>query len=172
MAALVAVVVVIAALAVFSGSSPNGPPLPAEGPTPGAQAPSFSLTSLQDPGSQVSFGKLDGRPTVLSFFASWCPNCRKDVGVLATASRQLGSSVNFVGIDVADTRSAGTAMVRSGSIYYPVAFDPERQVSADLYRFVGMPSTVFVNSRGQLVHTVLGAITQVELENWVSRSEA
>ncbi|MGH9070963.1 MAG: TlpA family protein disulfide reductase [Acidimicrobiales bacterium] len=169
---LAGVVVAVAALAVLAGRSPSGPPLPAEGPAVGSAAPSFTLSNLANPGSQVKLGNPDGRPTVLTFFGSWCPNCHKDVGVLSKASRQFGNSVNFVGVDVADTRSAGLSLVRSAGIDYPVAFDPQRQVSGSLYRLVGMPSTVFVNSKGKLIHTVLGAITAVELTNWVSRSEA
>lgn len=170
--ALVAVVVAVAALALIPGRSPTGPAPPPEGPGPGTQAPSFTLAALQSSASVVSFGKPDGRPTVLTFFGSWCVDCRQDVSVLATASRQLGSSVNFVGVDVADTRSAGFALVRSARMAYPVGFDPQKHVSRSLYDLYGLPATVFVNGRGQLVHTVVGAITQPVLAQWVSRAEA
>lgn len=170
-AALVAVVIAVAGLALLSGRSPDGPPPPPEGPAPGSMAPGFSVASLANSSAKVSFGKSNGKPTVLTFFGSWCTNCRKDVGVLAKASRQLAGTVNFVGVDVADTRSAGTALVRAAGIDYPVAFDPEREVSA-LYDFYGLPAAVFVNGKGRLVHTVVGAITQVELDNWVSHAEA
>ncbi len=167
--ALVIVVIAITITAVLSGRSPKGSALPPEGPRGGAPAPSFSLTGLRHPTTLVSLGKPNGRPTVVSFFASWCPNCHKDVGVLAKARRQLAASVNFVGVDVADSRSAGVALVRSAGMTYPVGFDPNRRVASE-YQLVGFPSTVFLNGSGQVVGHVLGAITQLELTSWLRRA--
>ncbi len=167
--ALALIVVAVATLALLSGRSPSGPA--PEGRSLGAQAPGFSLASLQSPGSTVALGSPDGRVTVITFFASWCTDCRKDIGVLADTSRHLGRTVRFVGVDVADTRSAALTLVRSAHLDYPVGVDPERKVSI-LYQIPGLPSAVFVNGTGHVVGDVVGAITKQELMSWVQRAEA
>lgn len=168
--AVVAVVVALGVLAVLSQRSPSG--LPPEGPRAGALAPGFSLTNLRAGGPPVTLGRPDGRPTVVTFFASWCPHCRADIRVLAAASHRMGATVRFVGVDVADSPSAMLALVHAAGLDYPIGSDPSRRVSGALYRLVGLPSAVFVNGTGHVVGHVLGAISASELTAWVRRAQA
>lgn len=178
-AAVVVVAVAVAVAAVLlgvgsrPGSKPGGaaPALPSEGVLAGAPAPAFALPSLVGNGPAVVFRAGAGRPTVVTFFASWCPQCRKDLGVLAGAERRLGDRIRFVGVDVADSRPAALAMVASVGLSYPVGVDANRSVSGGRFHLVGLPSAVFVDGRGRVVGTVLGPITRSEVDRRVQQAE-
>lgn len=165
-------------LGLGSGAGPAGaggagspPALPSEGVRAGRPAPGFSLPGLRHQGLPVVFAGGAGSPTVLTFFASWCTECRKDLGVLASAQRRLGHQVRFVGVDVADSRGAAVGLVDSVALGYRVGVDADRAVSGGRYRLVGLPSAVFVDARGRLVGTVLGPITRSQVDAWVQRAE-
>ena len=46
----------------------------------GSQAPSFSLVTLK--GDTINKESLKGQPTLLMFWAPWCPVCRKELPIL------------------------------------------------------------------------------------------
>ncbi|HET9092587.1 MAG TPA: TlpA disulfide reductase family protein, partial [Acidimicrobiales bacterium] len=51
-------------------------------------------------GAPVRVGGAVGHPTVVNFFASWCPICRQELGTIAAVARS--SRVPCVGIDTDD----------------------------------------------------------------------
>ena len=52
----------------------------------GAVAPAFSLPNLQG-GGPVSLSVFRGRPVIVNFFASWCQDCRSELGAVAAVAR-------------------------------------------------------------------------------------
>ena len=71
--------------------------------------------------------------------------------MLQRASAALRGKVAFLGVDTNDTRSAALGFLARVPVTYPTAFDPGGRVSR-AYGLFGLPTTVFVSSRG----TVLG----------------
>lgn len=132
----------------------------------GKPAPAFSAPGLT--GGQVSLSQFRGKPTVINFFASWCPNCRAELGAFAAVSKQYGTGVNFVGVDTNDTAAKAVAMLRSAGITYPIASDPSANIASS-YQVVGLPTTVFVSPGGQIVGEAFGAQTTATLHAWMAK---
>jgi cytochrome c biogenesis protein CcmG, thiol:disulfide interchange protein DsbE len=132
----------ITAALTTSGSAVNA--LTATAPVP---APDFSLSTLSEPTRTVTSSTFSGKDLVLNFWASWCHPCQQEMPVLQTASEQMRSKVQFVGIDSNDTRGAALALLRAVRVAYPTLFDPNGQVAA-AYGLFGLPTTVFVSPRG------------------------
>ena len=57
------------------------PPPPAI--TEGKQAPGFDLARLGG-GPDVDLSGFLGKPVILNFFASWCPDCQAELSAIAT----------------------------------------------------------------------------------------
>jgi thiol-disulfide isomerase/thioredoxin len=131
---------------------------------PGA-APSFSVARLGQAGSTVSLSDFRGRPVVMNFFASWCPPCREELPTLSAAQRRVGGSVAFVGIDVSDSTPAALALVRSSGVSYSLGVDPDYKVADSLYHLRGLPSTVFIDAKGNISGTVLGQLSPRVLDD-------
>lgn len=136
----------------------------------GARAPAFSLSDVRHPGtgSLLGPGTFAGRPLVINFWASWCTECEQEAPALQAANRELGGTVQMLGVDVNDSAGQATAFMHRFGVTYPSAFDPGGQV-ARLYSLVGVPTTVFVSTRGRLLGRHLGALTEPQLVSIVAR---
>jgi thiol-disulfide isomerase/thioredoxin len=104
----------------------------------GAQAPSFSLRTLNPEASGAAWVRLDelvgpeaedaaSRLVLLSFFASWCEPCRKEMPFLAQLDltyRDQGLRVVSVDIDGEETGiEAARKLVSQPGLRYPVGSD-------------------------------------------------
>ena len=103
-------------------------------------------------GPVVRLAGLRGRPLVVNVWASWCGPCREELPMMGQAARTF-TGVEFLGIDLADSRSAALEMAKSSNMGFPSVMDPESLVRADL-RIIGVPSTFFVRADGSIAGRV------------------
>jgi cytochrome c biogenesis protein CcmG/thiol:disulfide interchange protein DsbE len=154
-------------------SNPSGVPA---GPVVGigSVAPDFTLPSLTG-GPSVNLdalGKHRGRPVVLNFFASWCTPCQEETPLLARtadAEQAKGSTIQFVGVDVADSPADAIPFVKKAGLTYPIGSDADLRVTANLYGLNGEPNTFFIDANGHVVGHVIGALKAAELQSWLPR---
>lgn len=72
---------------------------------PGTAAPDFTLPTLA--GKKFSLSQLKGKVVVLDFWASWCPDCRRDAPNVVRLYREYkDKGVVFVGISFDVDRAA------------------------------------------------------------------
>ena len=64
---------------------------------PGTEAPDFMLPSPE--GRMVMLSQYKGRYVVLDFWASWCPDCRKDAPHVVKMYKEFNhENVSFIGV--------------------------------------------------------------------------
>jgi cytochrome c biogenesis protein CcmG, thiol:disulfide interchange protein DsbE len=136
----------------------------------GSVAPGFTLPALAGgpPVSLDALGPARHRPVVLNFFASWCVPCRQETPLLASVAQseqRRRSSVQFIGVDVADVPSSATAFVQQAGVDYPVAVDADLRVTSGRYGLNAEPQTFFLDDSGHVVVHKLGALDRPELES-------
>ena len=99
---------------------------------------------------------LRGYPIVINAWASWCPACRSEFGLFATASARYGRDVGFLGADTSDY-SAGDA--RAFLAAHPVSYPSFQTTYAQLTPLApvpGLPTTIFINRAGKVVDVHIG----------------
>ena len=108
---------------------------------------------------------LRGYPVVLNAWAAWCPPCREEFPLLATASAQYGRKVAFLGADTNDSASDA----RSFLAQHPVSYPSYPVASTDLSSLAvleGFPTTIFINRAGRVVFVHTGQYeSEAALEN-------
>ena len=152
-----AVIVVVVGAAAMSGSGPDS--------SGNADPVAWDLPSLVGEG-RVALADFEGKPTVAAFFASWCPHCRRELPGFAALSVELGSQVNFVGINTMD-RGAGRSFAgQVGIDGWPLAADIGNGDRRDLiasFGAQGMPATVIYDAEGNVVDVRLGVLSAAQL---------
>jgi thiol-disulfide isomerase/thioredoxin len=118
-------------------------------------APIFSMTASG--GGQIDSAGLHGRVVVLSFWATWCPACRRELPELDQLYRRYrsNSSVSFWGVDVlgnGETAAKAKDFIQKAGYALPLAFGNEKS-SEDLGGD-GLPFLIIMDKFGRvrLVH--------------------
>ena len=128
----------------------------------GTAAPDFKMKTPD--GKNFQFSKWTkankGKTVVLDFWASWCPDCRKDapeVVRLYEKYRQYG--VEFIGISMDTDVEAWKKAIEKYSIKYPQVSELKKFKETDIAKAYGVkwiPSMVVVGPDGQVkLSTVL-----------------
>ncbi|MCH7883316.1 TlpA family protein disulfide reductase [Patescibacteria group bacterium] len=124
-------------------------------------APDFSLQKLG--GGTITLAEYRGKkPVVLDFWASWCPNCRRDMPKLSRFYEKYKDQVEVIGINLQENKRTIENYINSAGISFPVALDPSGRVS----RAFGIRYTnihVLIDKEGNIVRTIPGDIRESDI---------
>jgi thiol-disulfide isomerase/thioredoxin len=84
----------------------------------------FDLPTMTPDQFRQLLTQLKGTPVVVNFWASWCGPCRQEAPGLSAVARRYGGKVQFLGVDLKDTKSAAQVTVRDFGYPYPSVADP------------------------------------------------
>jgi peroxiredoxin len=122
--------------------------MPVLAANPSGPAPAFTLPSRD--GNSVSLSQYKGQVVMINFWASWCGPCRQEMPLLDNIYRKYNKmGFTLIGVNVEPDRKAAESWLKQTPVTFPVLFDTQSQVSK-LYNVAGMPSTVFVDRKGNL----------------------
>ena len=143
----------------------------ADAPGPSATAVLFALTLRGvTNGRPFALAGLQGRPLLVNFWARWCLPCRREIPELvAVHARYRSGGLEVVGIAVedAESREGVRDFAKAYEMNYTVLLARERGI--ELMQALGnaragLPFTVVVGRKGEIVTSKLGAMDQAELE--------
>ncbi|HUQ51175.1 MAG TPA: TlpA disulfide reductase family protein [Gammaproteobacteria bacterium] len=133
----------------------------------GSEAPDFVLKSLA--GKNLRLSEYRGEVVMLSFWATWCGDCRAqlvELGEMRERYQDAGVELLAVSLDQ-NARQAG-AMTAEAS--YPVLHDPAGEVGR-LYDVTKMPVMVLID-RGGVVREVFEGFKRGNEEQYLERVQA
>jgi len=141
------------------------PSLDTNDPVVGKQLPSVDVTDLD--GNTIALQSFVGSPIILNFWYSTCEPCRREIPAFAQA-QQTHSQVRFIGLNMNDTPEMAKAFGEKYGINYPIVFDQSGTVVREL-GVVTAPSTLFIDSSGNIVDQVAGEISSDKLESLIAQ---
>ncbi|WP_019021393.1 peroxiredoxin [Thioalkalivibrio sp. ALE23] len=136
------------------------------------EAPGFAATNLE--GEAVSLDDYDGRPVLISFWATDCPECIREIPTL----NELHADFRDRGFDIVaiamehDRESRVRSMSEDREIAYTVIHDEAGDLASTWGGVRLTPTTFLVSPRGRIVYQKLGEpdFDQIRdhLERWLS----
>lgn len=142
-----------------------------EGEDESAPQPAPDFTVYDAEGNEITLSALmDGKPTVLNFWASWCGPCRSEMPHIQEAYERLGGEVSFVMINMTDGQretqeSAEEYMAESGWTF-PIYFDLDYD-AAMTYGAYSLPQTYFIDAEGRLIAAARGSMSAEVLQSGI-----
>ncbi len=139
-----------------------GAPQPGEEPLPIVNLPRLDTCEL---GSTADWL---GGPLVINFWASWCGPCRAEMPDLDEWARSRTGEVDLVGVNIDFRQVDAEEFLEQVPVDFPSWFDPDAQVLGDRVSIRSMPTTLFVDADGLIVHRHLGPISRDQLDDAAS----
>ena len=136
----------------------------------GSQVPDFSVTTVDGSTAKLSDFLGAGKPVMLYFFASWCPNCARDFNELQKVYPTYKNDVVLLAVDVDPQESAGTII--SYQAKYPglagAIFAQADTNLLSMFRVKYTTTKFAINRQGNVIFSNSGAIGQAQ---WTSLLE-
>ncbi len=114
----------------------------------GDKAADFSTSTLD--GKKVSLSSYAGKkPLHLVFWATWCPNCLKEIPEINALQKKFGNRLAILAINVGinDSAQAARRYQKEHGMQYPVIFD-EGSTITNTYGVVGTPTQILIGTDG------------------------
>jgi len=113
-----------------------------------------------DESSVVTVANIKG-PTLVNVWGSWCGPCKDEMPIFVEFYAKHQDSVGLIGIsveesDIQDARD----FVKEYGITWPNLNDAEGSTRATLG--MGVPITLFIDEKGEIVHRKIGVVTTIE----------
>lgn len=129
-----------------------------------APLPELRLASFDKSGEPLEFADVR-RPTVVTFWAWWCTQCRRELPRFEEFYQRHGDDVDVLGIDWQETNVAkARGLIRRSGVTFPLYADPGGDTNAlDPFPVMrGLPLLVLVGGDGEVVHQEFVYIDSVD----------
>ena len=130
------------------------------------------LTALDFEGKAIDLNDYKNKVIVLNVWGSWCGPCRKEASELqALYLKNKESGVEFVGINIRDSKVSAEKFIINFGITYPNIFDRDGVKLLgfkDTLPANAIPSTLLIDKNGKVAARQLGPIDRALLQGFIS----
>ncbi len=107
-------------------------------------------------GQMVSLADLRGRVVLLTFWASWCQECRPEMPAFEQLHRDLtGQGLTVLGVNVREGTGAIQRYAKELGLTFPLVLDSNGEIR-ESYGVIGLPTTFLIGRDGRTVGLAVG----------------
>jgi len=129
--------------------------------------PEFTLTDLA--GKSWTFSELGGKVVLVSFWATWCPPCRKEMPDLDALYGRF-SAKGLVVLGISDEEADKVSpFIREHKVSFPVMLDPGRKAH-EAFVVEGIPKSFVYDREGKLVAQSIDMRTQKQFLEMLAKA--
>jgi peroxiredoxin len=86
------------------------------------------------------------------------------------AHQAEGFAILAINLTFQDSLSSARAFAEEFNMTFPVLLDETGEVTTQVYRLYGLPTSVFVDRDGIITHLQVGPMTGEQIDEWVGES--
>lgn len=126
---------------------------------------SFRITD----GRQLSLAELRGRPVLVTFWATTCPGCIKEMPHLISLYRKFsGDGLEIIGVAMAyDPPNQVMKLIQHRQIPYPVSLDLDGTIAQSFDNVMLTPTSFLIAPDGTIVKHKIGEMNMDKLEQQI-----
>ena len=107
-------------------------------------------------GQMVSLSDLRGRVVLLTFWASWCQECRPEMPAFEQLHRDFTAlGLTVLGVNVREGTQAIESYARELGLTFPLVLDSNGEIRRS-YGVIGLPTTFLIGRDGRTVALAVG----------------
>jgi thiol-disulfide isomerase/thioredoxin len=117
-----------------------------------------SLLGNDSKGNPIDLARYQGKVVIVTFWASWCGPCRKELPVLAHFQRVIGrDALEVVAVNFQESKTDFNAVIRRnrGTVDLTYVFDGKGRL-ADQYQVNAVPNMFIIDREGRVAHVHVG----------------
>ena len=135
-------------------------------PSGAQQAPDITLQLID--GKKLKLSSLKGKPVLITFWATSCPGCIKEMPHLIELYHELHSKgLEIIGIAMPNDRPDYVMeMVKSKNVPYLIAFDLKSEAVRAFGNVSLTPTTFLIDAQGKIVKKKIG---EMNMDVWKKR---
>jgi len=150
--------VVLFAILVLSSGILSG--MGSKPPQVGGPAPSIQAETLK--GETVSLNDYRGKVVLLTFWATWCEPCKKEMPEIQAAyERYEKDGLAVLAVNFGEKLDTASSFAHHGKLTFPILLDRRANI-AERFGVVSLPVTFFIDQDGIIQERVVGGTLTVQ----------
>ena len=129
------------------------------------KAPDFTVYT--ESGTAVKLSDFIGTPVVVNFWATWCGYCTEEMPLFQDAWDSEGGEIAFMMLNCTygqtETVESAAKYIRDAGYTFPVYYDTKQEAQY-LYSIRSLPTTLFVDTEGNIAASQIGMLTEDVLQ--------
>ncbi|MCG3114961.1 MAG: TlpA family protein disulfide reductase [Candidatus Manganitrophus sp. SA1] len=137
-------------------------------PQVGGPAPSLEAETLK--GKTVSLNDYRGKVVLLTFWATWCEPCKKEMPEIQAAyERYEKDGLVVLAVNFGEKLDTASSFAHHGKLTFPILLDRRANI-AERFGVVSLPVTFFIDQDGIIRERVVGGtLTEQSIEETFKR---
>jgi len=120
------------------------------------EARNFSLISLDGQTHQLS--DYTGKVVLVSFWATWCPECIFEMPSLQALSNTMPNHRFIIlAVNVGEEENLVRSFAEQNNLTFPILLDHNMETYKN-WPVLGVPTSFIINQRGDITYSAVGAI--------------
>jgi thiol-disulfide isomerase/thioredoxin len=99
----------------------------------------------------VDLSQLQGKPTVVVFWASWCGPCKKEAPEVVKLARSYGARVHILGVNAGEALPTAQRAAKAWGMSWPVVSDGDGSLMKR-FKVRGVPLVLILDKDGRVRH--------------------
>jgi peroxiredoxin len=118
----------------------------------GQKAPRFEVSTLDGEKFNLE-DSLGKKPIVISFWATWCEPCKKELPYVQKFYEKYSDSVDVIAIsiDTLKNKKVLTNTVKELGLKFPIGMDPDNKLRQKIYISDKVPFLVVIDKSGKVL---------------------